>query len=274
MYADASAWTSRRPRLLLLFAVLAATLIAPGMARSATYISPGLQRQAATSPDTIFHVVVVAKPGVATSLVRLAKAKDGSPAVDKFKRGFSVINGISANLSGKHLLELAKLPFIVSITADTPMRPASGPDTSWPATVGADVLWGATNPHTGARHAPQAPTIAIVDSGIDTSRTADFGTRVVASVNLATGSPGAVGDDYGHGTLVAGLAAGASPNGPGVAQNANSSSLDVVNANGSSLTSDVIAAADWIFANRAQYGIRVANFSLHSANPDFAVPTR
>jgi serine protease AprX len=30
-------------------------------------------------------------------------------------------------------------------------------------------------------------------------------------------------------------------------------------------TSDVIAAADWILANKAQYGIRVANFSLHSS---------
>jgi serine protease AprX len=31
------------------------------------------------------------------------------------------------------------------------------------------------------------------------------------------------------------------------------------------MTSDVIAAADWILANKAKYGIRVANFSLHSS---------
>jgi serine protease AprX len=34
---------------------------------------------------------------------------------------------------------------------------------------------------------------------------------------------------------------------------------------GMAKTSDVIAAADWILANKAKYGIRVANFSLHSS---------
>ena len=30
-------------------------------------------------------------------------------------------------------------------------------------------------------------------------------------------------------------------------------------------TSDVIAACQWILANKAQYNIKIANFSLHSA---------
>jgi len=34
---------------------------------------------------------------------------------------------------------------------------------------------------------------------------------------------------------------------------------------GMARTSDVIAACDWILANKAQYGIKVANFSLHSS---------
>ena len=34
------------------------------------------------------------------------------------------------------------------------------------------------------------------------------------------------------------------------------------------MTSDVIAAADWIIANKDRYNIRVANFSLHSAAAD------
>jgi serine protease AprX len=41
-------------------------------------------------------------------------------------------------------------------------------------------------------------------------------------------------------------------------------SLDVMNDQGMALTSDVIAAADWIYQNRNAYNIRVANFSLHS----------
>ena len=31
-------------------------------------------------------------------------------------------------------------------------------------------------------------------------------------------------------------------------------------------TSEVIAAADWILRNKSTYGIRIANFSLHSSN--------
>src|SRR5207248_9199377 len=34
---------------------------------------------------------------------------------------------------------------------------------------------------------------------------------------------------------------------------------------GMARTSDVIAAADWILVNKAKYGIRVANFSMHSS---------
>ena len=36
---------------------------------------------------------------------------------------------------------------------------------------------------------------------------------------------------------------------------------------GKAMTSDVIAAADWIYQNKSTYNIRVANFSLHSTAP-------
>jgi len=42
-------------------------------------------------------------------------------------------------------------------------------------------------------------------------------------------------------------------------------SLDVMNDQGMALTSDVIAAADWIYQNKDAYGIRIANFSLHNS---------
>lgn len=44
-------------------------------------------------------------------------------------------------------------------------------------------------------------------------------------------------------------------------------SLDVIDDSGKAMTSDVIAAADWILQNKDRYGIRVANFSLHSSRP-------
>src|ERR671924_156555 len=61
--------------------------------------------------------------------------------------------------------------------------------------------------------AAQGLTIAIVDSGIDTTRP-DFGNRVLAQVNLSSLTPTAVGDGRGHGTFVAGIAAGPAPRHP------------------------------------------------------------
>ena len=53
----------------------------------------------------------------------------------------------------------------------------------------------------------------------------------------------------------------------GVAPNAKLVSIDVVDDTGMGMTSDVIAAADWILANKDTYNIRVANFSLHGSQP-------
>jgi serine protease AprX len=64
---------------------------------------------------------------------------------------------------------------------------------------------------------------------------------------------------------VAGIAAGDLQGKTGAAPGAKIVSLDVMDDHGMARTSDVIAAADWILANKAKYGIRVANFSLHSS---------
>ena len=80
------------------------------------------------------------------------------------------------------------------------------------------------------------------------------------------------GTDYsGHGTLVAGIAAGSSAAHPGAAPQADIVSLRVMNEEGRAITSDVIAAADWIYENRRSLNIRVVNFSLHSPYPNYSL---
>jgi len=109
-----------------------------------------------------------------------------------------------------------------------------------------------------------AATIAIVDSGIDATRP-EFAGRILANVNLTTLPGNSPGDGRGHGTFVAGIAAGKLAGKDGAAPNAKLVSIDVMDDQGMARTSDVIAAADWILANKAKYAIKVANFSLHSA---------
>jgi serine protease AprX len=73
------------------------------------------------------------------------------------------------------------------------------------------------------------------------------------------------GDGRGHGTFVAGIAAGQASNYAGALPGAPIVSLDVMDDKGMAMTSDVIAAADWIYQNKGLYNIKVANFSLHSS---------
>jgi hypothetical protein len=125
----------------------------------------------------------------------------------------------------------------------------------WPYATGVAALWTPAEPST------PAPTIAIVDSGIDAGR-ADFDGRVLHEVTLTTLTPNAPGDGRGHGTFVASIAAGEAPGYTGAYPQANLVSIDVMDDDGEATTSDVIAAADWIYQNKDAYGIRVANFSL------------
>ncbi len=109
------------------------------------------------------------------------------------------------------------------------------------------------------------PTIAIVDSGIDADR-ADFDGRVIEQVSLTERQPNGPGDGNGHGTAVASVAAGEAEGYTGAAPDANLVSIDVLDDRGIGKTSDVIEAADWIYANKERLNIRVANFSLHGTS--------
>jgi serine protease AprX len=179
----------------------------------------------------------------------------------RMRHSLNLIDGVGITLPGWAILYIAENPQYfgnVTITEDVPVAFTGqvGPD-DWQASIGADQLW-STPDYT----APQAPAIAIVDSGIDPSKAADFGSRVVAHANFASDS--ASGDPLGHGTMVAGVAAGAAnpASGGGVAQNAPLVDLRVANSQGEAQTSDVVAALDWVLQNKDTYDIRVVNLSL------------
>ena len=89
---------------------------------------------------------------------------------------------------------------------------------------------------------------------------------MIAQANLTSLSPNSPGDGYGHGTFVAGIAAGSAPGYAGAAPKANLVSIDVMNDQGQANVTDVIKACDYILANKTKYNIKVANFSLHSVN--------
>jgi serine protease AprX len=225
-----------------------------------TYVTPGLLRLADEHPGTKIDVIVQSTGGV-DGADDASKSAGGS-VMKKLK----LVGAVSMRIPAARLNSLAKLPGL-TITPDAPVKVSGSAQTSgynnnqiWPYEAGLAKAWS---------NSGTPPTIAIVDSGIDANR-ADFsnGSRVLANVNLCSLSGNtSPGDGRGHGTFVAGIAAGSAPGYAGAAPGANLVMLDVMDDTGVAKTSDVITAAQWILDNKGKYNIRVANFSLHSLTP-------
>jgi serine protease AprX len=104
--------------------------------------------------------------------------------------------------------------------------------------------------------------VAVIDSGIKTHTA--LNNKVVGNVAFASGG---TADTYGHGTHIAGIIAGKATSVTplytgGVAPGASLINVRVLRADGSGLTSDVIAGIDWAISNRVKYNIRIINLSL------------
>ena len=243
----------------------ALALAAPAAARGGcgedlrAHVPMTLVKEACAEKGRKFNVIVQGRLGEPSSRVA-SKVNERRGTV---KRSFRAITGVSGELTGGAILALARDAHVRAITPDARVVSSYQDAEMWRESVRVDQLWQTVDPLTGAvGPAPQAPAIAIVDSGVESARVEDFGARLLASVNVSSLAPDATGDDQGHGTMVAGVAAGASSASPGVAQNAPIVSVRTSDGNGMSITSDVVAAADWILAHKDEYAIRVANFSL------------
>jgi serine protease AprX len=231
-------------------------------ASDATWVSPSLRDTSKQRPNERIRVIVQSTGGALDAQTEVSRL---GPLAQLGKR-LDLVNGVSVELPARLIDRLSHVKGL-QITPDAPARAAGtavqSPRPSstqlWPYESGVSSLWNANL---------KLPTIAIVDSGIDKTR-ADFdgGSRVLADVDLSTLPGNSPGDGRGHGTFVAGVAAGSAPGYVGAAPQANLVSLDVMDDQGMARTSDVIAAADWILQNKAAYDIRVANFSLHSTYP-------
>jgi serine protease AprX len=241
-----------------LIVVVACLLAAPAIA-SAGFVPPPLQNQAAANPAATLNVIVLGQPGRSASALKDRVRNAGGQNLVPF----SVIRGMTVDLTGSELLSLAPDPLVRSITPNGRVKGQSVVSgVLWPQATRVNALWG-----TLLSPAPSAPAIAVVDSGVDSARTADFGRRILGTVDF-TNSNGK--DENGHGTMVAGIAAGASRLFPGASPTSGVYSLRVVHADGSAYTGDVIAAADWIYNHAFSNNIRVANFSLRNSFPNYA----
>ena len=134
--------------------------------------------------------------------------------------------------------------------------------TQYPLTVQATALWNRPSPPIRGR----GVTIAVVDSGLLSA--SDVTSRTLANVNFNSSQHSSL-DGYGHGTFVAGVAAGdgsASHGGfVGIAPEANIVNVRVTDDHGVGNEADVVAGLQWVLNNKITYNIRVVNLSLNTA---------
>jgi serine protease AprX len=234
-----------------------ATAAGTGSTTYTAFMTKSLTSAVKAKPGSLYSVIIKGARGQSASTVATAATsaiqKNPSGSV---KAQYSVINGTAATMSGAAIQALAKNTSIASIMQDAKVGGTSLSNLQlWPDVSQVSSFFAG---------APTAPTIAIVDSGVDTSRAADFGTRVIQQVNFVSGNSANTRgtDGFGHGTFVAGIAAGQAAGYSGAAPGASIVSLDVLDDSGAGTESDVISALDWIYKNKDKSNIRVVNLSL------------
>ena len=255
-----------------------------GIALSATALQAGAQ------PIANQYIVVLEEPApgsaqrarpiadLANSLLALV---GGGQVLSKYSHA---LLGFTARISASQAAALARQPGVKLVEQDRVMR-ANATQTG--ATWGLDRVDQRALPLNGnyvyADQAGQGVHVYIIDTGLNATHT-EFSGRVGVGRNFASNSAGLLGgllpinlpllggllggstdpentsDCNGHGTHVAGTAAGTVY---GVAKKATVHAVRVLGCNGSGANSGVIAGVDWVAANRVLPA--VANMSLGGA---------
>jgi serine protease AprX len=217
-------------------------------------ITPALAEIAAHAPaDAELHVTVVGDGAAA------AAAAHG-----RIGKRLGLVKGVAATVRAGELRRLASQPGVSFVAPVAPVQLSSTGSVS--AASLATIYPGrdsASNPWS-AGATGQGVGIAVIDSGVAPSP--DFGGRLT-QVRL-DGQTGSLDDTVGHGTMVAGVAAGQSTDSKfiGIAPGANVYAINI-NRAGGVYSSDVITALKWVFDNAHTYNIRVVNLSLSETVP-------
>jgi serine protease AprX len=262
----------RRGNVVLLAGALALALaggtpVAQGSGRSGSIDRP-LQTLALQRPASAVRIIVLAR-----------HAADAEQAVRRAaglaRVGLPRIGGLAAEVRADQIELLARQPGVERVALDPPMQwvayagasatsPASLPAAVYTQTIGADQLWAAGQRGRGVG-------IAVLDSGVHPH--SDFGhpSRIVASQGFNVGAS-STADQLGHGTWVAGIAAGdgqlSAGKYMGVAPEASIVNLKVSDDTGAAYASDVLQALTWVADNRARWNIRVVNLSMVSSEAE------
>lgn len=251
----------RAAQFLLCFGLVLTLTVGAWAKQISKQLSPELYDMVlnATSDKTVDVIVQYKKPVQKTQMDKAAK-RGG-----KAKHQFKAINAVHMSIPLSQVSDMADDSDVRYITLDRKVK-MNATSSATTYAVGADLAWSYGYDGTGVG-------IAVIDSGVaehrDGKNWSGLASRVVYSESFVPGDS-SVSDGYGHGTHVAGIAAGngyMSQSGyayqyKGVAPGANIVNLRVLDANGAGTDSSVIAAIQRAIDLKNIYNIRVINLSL------------
>jgi serine protease AprX len=236
-------------------------------------VDPALGRLAAGRPDAPVGVIAQFKRGVSAARAeRAVRAHRGGQL-----SVVPMIDAVAARMPAAEAVALARSPLVHAVSLNARVRPETvNFDPAHLATyfnhaVQTDGLW---RKYTGA-----GVGVAVIDTGVD-GNLPDFqvsqsnaASRVIASAVVDPAATTA-SDEYGHGTMVAGLIGGDGGDLPsssplfgryaGAAPNANIISIKASDDQGNATVLSVLYGIQFAIDNQAAYGIRVINMSLQS----------
>jgi subtilisin family serine protease len=270
-------------------------------------LSPELSLASDLDPNEVIRVIVQTDPRAVAESSAIRLREKVTAGGGRLGAELPLINGHAAEIPRRLLSDLAddETTRYIALDRQTSLLQVQYDRNLLQVTTGASNVAGSNqingepadhNPtvRTYLQSLPAGPngshvTIAVLDSGIYDSDSLHQDLRSITDPNkprilthlnfvsnesVGSGQVGQGYDPYGHGTHVAGIAAGSGresitqPVGnlySGMAFNANLVDLRVIGSRGSGYISDTISAIGWMVQNRWRYNIRVANFSIGAA---------
>ena len=214
-------------------------------------LQPTFAFAASALPGGAAAYVVVLRDGSDTdAVVGDLERRHGFTATHHYTAAFA---GFAARLTDRQREAVRRDARVASVHDDRRVRlsGALGTPRAAPLVSGVSRVGG------GARAAGVA--VAVVDTGVDPHP--DLNVRSGTNcVGPSSRRVDATADDNGHGTHVAGTIGGSG--GTGVAPGTLVVAVKVLDAGGGGTTATVICGIDWVTANAARLGIRVASLSL------------
>jgi serine protease AprX len=245
---------------------LAALVLATGLAARSHAASSDSERGSPLTRSPPQVGLVIRERSPASLLAeRLVRSVGG-----RTTRRLPIVDGFAAQVPASALPRLHSSPVIAALWRDDRLTMSddddddSDDDDSSDSELSPNTAWRSATRLSSvpSRYDGDDVTVAVLDTGV--SPAADLRNEVAMRVEFTPGHDGM--DRFGHGTHIAGIIAGDGTSSwgkwRGVAPDADLISVKVAGPDGATDVSVVLAALQWVVANKDRLGIRVLNLAF------------